>query len=77
MAYGFSASACSSLALCMLCLPRHTVLLAGAIVHAILLIGLFCWAPMPQHLAEAPLLYVVAVLWGLGSALNKTGLSSE
>ncbi|XP_019354315.1 protein unc-93 homolog B1 isoform X1 [Alligator mississippiensis] len=75
MAYGFSASACSSLALCMLCLPRHTVLLAGAIVHAILLIGLFCWAPMPQHLAEAPLLYVVAVLWGLGSALNKTGLS--
>lgn len=77
MAYGFSAAACSSLALSMLRLPRQAPLLAGAAAHAILLIGLFCWAPHPRVLDQAPLLYLVAALWGLGSALNKTSLSSE
>ncbi|XP_039395030.1 protein unc-93 homolog B1 isoform X1 [Mauremys reevesii] len=76
MAYGFSAAACSSLALSMLRLPRQAPLLAGAAVHAILLIGLFCWAPKPRGPGQAPLLYLVAVLWGLGSALNKTSLST-
>ncbi|NWY70332.1 UN93B protein, partial [Erithacus rubecula] len=75
MAYGFSASACSSLALCMLHLRRHIPLLAGAFLHAALLVTLFCWAPEPRHLAQAPLLYSIAVLWGAGSALNKTGIS--
>ncbi|NWI82994.1 UN93B protein, partial [Dryoscopus gambensis] len=75
MAYGFSASACSSLALCMLRLRRHVPLLAGAFIHAALLVTLFCWAPEPRHLAQAPLLYSIAVLWGTGSALNKTGIS--
>ncbi|NXC84854.1 UN93B protein, partial [Cercotrichas coryphoeus] len=75
MAYGFSASACSSLALCMLRLRRHIPLLAGAFIHAALLVTLFCWAPEPRHLAQAPLLYSIAVLWGAGSALNKTGIS--
>lgn len=77
MAYGFSASACSSLALCMLRLSRHIPLLAGAIIHAVLLVILFCWAPEPRYLAQAPLLYSIAVFWGTGSALNKTGISSE
>lgn len=77
MAYGFSASACSSLALCMLRLRRQIPLLAGALVHAALLVTLFCWAPEPRHLVQAPLLYAIAVLWGMGSALNKTGISSE
>ncbi|NWX80825.1 UN93B protein, partial [Alca torda] len=75
MAYGFSASAFSSLALCMLCLRRQVPLLAGAIVHAILLVTLFCWAPKPRYLLQAPLLYLIAALWGMGSALNKTGIS--
>ncbi|KFR07526.1 Protein unc-93 B1, partial [Nipponia nippon] len=76
MAYGFSASACSSLALCTLRLRRQIPLLAGALVHAALLVTLFCWAPEPRHLVQAPLLYAIAVLWGTGSALNKTGISS-
>ncbi|NXP22765.1 UN93B protein, partial [Scytalopus superciliaris] len=75
MAYGFSASACSSLALSMLRLRRHIPLLAGAIIHAGLLVMLFCWAPEPRHMAQAPLLYGIAALWGTGSALNKTGIS--
>ncbi|NWV33601.1 UN93B protein, partial [Grantiella picta] len=75
MAYGFSASACSSLALCMLRLHRHIPLLAGAFIHAVLLVTLFCWAPEPRYLAQAPLLYSIAAFWGTGSALNKTGIS--
>ncbi|NXW38682.1 UN93B protein, partial [Phaetusa simplex] len=75
MAYGLSASAFSSLALCMLRLRRQVPLLAGAIVHAALLVTLFCWAPEPRYLLQAPLLYSIAVLWGMGSALNKTGIS--
>ncbi|NXA71963.1 UN93B protein, partial [Thryothorus ludovicianus] len=75
MAYGFSASACSSLALCMLRLRRHVPLVAGAFIHTVLLVTLFCWAPEPRHLAQAPLLYSIAALWGMGSALNKTGIS--
>ncbi|NWY97814.1 UN93B protein, partial [Loxia curvirostra] len=75
MAYGFSASVCSSLALCMLRLRRHIPLLAGAFIHAVLLVTLFCWAPEPRYLAQAPLLYSIAALWGTGSALNKTGIS--
>ncbi|NXN28876.1 UN93B protein, partial [Nycticryphes semicollaris] len=75
MAYGFSASVCSSLALCMLCLRRQVLLLAGAILHAALLVTLFCWAPEPRHLQQAPLLYAIALLWGMGSALNKTSIS--
>ncbi|XP_066854948.1 protein unc-93 homolog B1 isoform X2 [Anser cygnoides] len=75
MAYGFSASACSSLALCTLRLRRQCPLLAGAFVHAAILVTLFCWAPEPRHVVQAPLLYSIAVLWGMGSALNKTGIS--
>ncbi|NXS56563.1 UN93B protein, partial [Brachypteracias leptosomus] len=75
MAYGFSASACSSLALGMLRLRRQVLLGAGAFIHAALLITLFCWAPEPRRPVQAPLLYVIAVLWGTGSALNKTGIS--
>ncbi|NWW44688.1 UN93B protein, partial [Pedionomus torquatus] len=75
MAYGFSASACSSLALCMLRLRRQVPLLAGAILHATLLVTLFCWAPEPRYLRQATLLYIIAVFWGMGSALNKTSIS--
>lgn len=77
MAYGFSASLCSSLALSMLRLRRQIPLLAGAFIHAALLVTLFCWAPQPRLVVQAPLLYTIAVLWGTGSALNKTSISSE
>uniref|UniRef100_A0A8C5THD1 Uncharacterized protein n=1 Tax=Malurus cyaneus samueli TaxID=2593467 RepID=A0A8C5THD1_9PASS len=59
----------------MLRLRRHVPLLAGAFIHAILLVTLFCWAPEPRYLAQAPLLYSIAALWGTGSSLNKTGIS--
>lgn len=75
MAYGLSASACSSLALGMLRLRRHVPLLAGAFIHAALLVTLFCWAPEPRLVGQAPLLYTIAALWGTGSALNKTSIS--
>ncbi|OXB69809.1 UNVERIFIED_CONTAM: hypothetical protein H355_009738 [Colinus virginianus] len=75
MAYGFSASTCSSLALCMLRLRRQYPLLAGALLHATILVTLFCWAPKPRQVEQAPLLYSIAALWGVGSALNKTGIS--
>ncbi|XP_053922644.1 protein unc-93 homolog B1 isoform X3 [Cuculus canorus] len=75
MAYGFSGSACSMLALGMLRLRRQLLLLAGAFVHGALLVTLFCWAPEPRLLLQAPLLFTIVVLWGLGSALNKTGIS--
>ncbi|XP_054827019.1 protein unc-93 homolog B1 isoform X2 [Eublepharis macularius] len=75
-AYGLSSAVCSSLALFMLCVPRQVPLLTGASIHAILLIALFFWDPHPKSLGEAPMLYLVAAVWGLGSALNKTGLST-
>lgn len=77
IAYGFSASTCSSLALFMLRLRRQYPLLAGALLHASILVTLFCWAPTPRQVEQAPLLYTIAALWGMGSALNKTGISSE
>ncbi|KAM9223704.1 protein max [Leptosomus discolor] len=75
LAYGCSASACSGLALCTLRWRRQIPLLAGALVHAALLVTLFCWAPEPRQPVQAPLLYAIAVLWGTGSALNKTSIS--
>lgn len=76
-AYGISSAVGSTLVLTMLRLPRQVPLLTGASIHAIILIGLFCWEPQAKNLAEAPIIYLVAAFWGLGSALNKTGLSSE
>ncbi|KAG8125356.1 hypothetical protein E2320_020572, partial [Naja naja] len=74
--YGISSAVGSTLALTMLRLPRQVPLLTGASIHAIILIALFCWEPQAKNLAEAPIIYLVAAFWGLGSALNKTGLST-
>ncbi|XP_018424475.1 PREDICTED: protein unc-93 homolog B1 [Nanorana parkeri] len=74
-AYGLSASVFSTLGLCFLRLPRQIPLAGGAIVHICILIALFFWSPAPREQSQGPMLYVVAVLWGLGTALNKTGLS--
>nr|XP_033776077.1 protein unc-93 homolog B1 isoform X2 [Geotrypetes seraphini] len=75
IAYGFSASIFSSLSLIMLKMPRQIPLVAGGVVHGFLIIALFCWAPRPKDLSQSGTVYLLTVLWGLGSALNKSGLS--
>uniref|UniRef100_A0A8C2JZZ1 Protein unc-93 homolog B1-like n=1 Tax=Cyprinus carpio TaxID=7962 RepID=A0A8C2JZZ1_CYPCA len=76
MVYGLSSSICSGLALTMLRLPRQIILLVGAFVHFVLIITLMCWSPQPREPSYLPYLLVLSALWGLGTALNKTGLST-
>ncbi|XP_044045600.1 protein unc-93 homolog B1 [Siniperca chuatsi] len=73
--YGLSCSVFSSLSLCLLRFPRWLCLVGGAAVHGVLLVVLLAWS-LPSNKPEylGPLL-VVSVLWGLGTALNKTGVS--
>ncbi|XP_073665361.1 protein unc-93 homolog B1 isoform X3 [Tursiops truncatus] len=75
VAYSLGASAASALGLLGLWLPRPAPLVAGAGLHLLLTVSLFFWAPAPRVLQHIGVLYAVAVLWGVGSALNKTGLS--
>ena len=77
VAYSLGASASSALGLLGLWLPRPVPLVAGAGLHLLLTLSLFFWAPKPRTLQHIWILYTVAVLWGVGSALNKTGISSE
>ncbi|KAH0508166.1 protein unc-93 homolog B1 isoform X1 [Microtus ochrogaster] len=76
IAYSLGASAASFLGLLGLWLPRSVPLVAGAGLHLLLTLSLFFWAPLPRVLHHSWILYVVAALWGVGSALNKTGLST-
>ncbi|XP_030643970.1 protein unc-93 homolog B1 [Chanos chanos] len=77
MIYGLSSSMCSAGSFSLLRLPRPVALLGGAAVHLCLLLALMCWSPQPQNQnQELPQLLVVAALWGLGTALIKTGLST-
>uniref|UniRef100_A0A673N1D2 Protein unc-93 homolog B1-like n=1 Tax=Sinocyclocheilus rhinocerous TaxID=307959 RepID=A0A673N1D2_9TELE len=76
MVYGLSSSICSGLSLTLLRLPRPIILLVGAFVHFVLIITLMCWSPQPQTPSYLPYLLVLSALWGLGTALNKTGLST-
>ncbi|XP_006771736.1 PREDICTED: protein unc-93 homolog B1 [Myotis davidii] len=76
VAYGLGASASSLLGLLGLWLPRQVPLLSGAGLHLLLTISLFFWAPTPRVLRHIWILYVAAILWGVGSGLNKTGLST-
>lgn len=77
LVYGLSSSVFSSLSLSLLCLPRWLCLVSGAAVHVVLLVALLA-LPLPPNKTEflGPLL-VISALWGLGTALNKTGLSSK
>lgn len=77
VAYSLGAAAASVLGLLGLWLPRQAPLVFGAGLHLLLTLGLFFWAPAPRVLQHIWILYLAAVLWGVGSALNKTGLSSE
>ncbi|KAI2668297.1 hypothetical protein H4Q32_004988 [Labeo rohita] len=76
MVYGLSSSICSGLALSLLRLPRPVILLVGAFVHFVLIIALMCWSPSSKMPSFLPYLLVLSALWGLGTALNKTGLST-
>ncbi|TRY89946.1 hypothetical protein DNTS_001669 [Danionella cerebrum] len=76
MVYGLSSSICSVLSLSLLHLPRPIILLAGAFVHFVLIIALMCWSPGPREPSWLPSLLVISALWGLGTALNKTGVST-
>uniref|UniRef100_A0A665WED6 Unc-93 homolog B1, TLR signaling regulator n=1 Tax=Echeneis naucrates TaxID=173247 RepID=A0A665WED6_ECHNA len=78
--YGLSCSVFSSLSLLILRFPRWVCLMSGAVVHFILLVVLMAFSVQRkenQTYSEymGPLL-VITALWGLGSALNKTGLST-
>ncbi|XP_061107716.1 protein unc-93 homolog B1 [Conger conger] len=74
--YGLSASLFSALSLSLLRLPRPVLLLGGGAVHMAVLVGLMCWSPSSNSLTVQLLLLALIVVWGLGSALNKTGLST-
>ncbi|XP_045414255.1 protein unc-93 homolog B1 isoform X3 [Lemur catta] len=76
VAYSLGASAASVLGLLGLWLPRPVPLVAGAGLHLLLTLSLFFWAPVPRVLQHSWILYMAAALWGVGSALNKTGLST-
>uniref|UniRef100_A0A8C6T138 Unc-93 homolog B1, TLR signaling regulator n=1 Tax=Neogobius melanostomus TaxID=47308 RepID=A0A8C6T138_9GOBI len=86
MVYGFSASIFSSLSLSLLRLPRWVCLIGGAVVHGVLIVVLLAFSPIPggdkcgtaPHSSPdylAPIL-IIAALWGLGTALNKTGVGT-
>lgn len=75
--YGLSCSIFSSLSLCILRLPRWLCLTGGAAVHLALLVALMAFSPPPKTADYLGPLLVISVLWGLGTALNKTGVSSE
>ncbi|KAK9539628.1 hypothetical protein VZT92_002133 [Zoarces viviparus] len=74
--YGLSCSVFSSLSLCLLRLPRWVCLVGGAAVHAVLLVVLLAFSPPPKSPEYLGPLLVISVLWGLGTALNKTGVST-
>ncbi|XP_031720285.1 protein unc-93 homolog B1 [Anarrhichthys ocellatus] len=74
--YGLSCSVFSSLSLCLLHLPRWVCLVGGAAVHAVLLVVLLAFSPPPKSPEYLGPLLVISVLWGLGTALNKTGVST-
>lgn len=79
--YGLSCSVFSSLSLSLLRIPRWTCLVGGAVVHFILLVVLLVLSPSPSNTLDKSSVYlvpllVISVLWGLGTALNKTGVST-
>ncbi|XP_010770578.1 protein unc-93 homolog B1 [Notothenia coriiceps] len=76
LVYGLSCSVFSSLSLCLLRLPRWVCLVGGAVVHLVLLVALLAFSPTPKTPSYLGPLLAISVLWGLGSALNKTGVST-
>lgn len=77
LVYGLSCSVFSSLSLSLLRLPRWLCLMTGAAVHVVLLVVLLALPLQPNKVELLGPLLVISALWGLGSALNKTGVSSK
>lgn len=75
--YGLSCSLGSSLSLSLLRLPRWVCLVTGAALHMVLLVVLLALPLHPNNPKFLAPLLVIAALWGLGTALNKTGVGSE
>lgn len=75
--YGLSCSVFSSLSLCLLRLPRWVCLVGGAFIQLVLLVTLMAFSPSPRESAYQGPLLIISVLWGVGTALNKTGINSE
>ncbi|XP_007894747.1 protein unc-93 homolog B1 [Callorhinchus milii] len=75
MVYGLSWSLWSLLSLS---LPRRGILVAGGVLHLTLLLTLMVWAPAPRKPTTGNMvtLHIIAGLWGLGTAFNKSGLSA-
>ncbi|KAG7265564.1 hypothetical protein CRUP_005096 [Coryphaenoides rupestris] len=73
--YGLSCSLFSILSLSLLRFPRWVTLIGGAVVHFVLIIVLLCWSPKPKQPQYLVPMLIIAVLWGIGTALNKTSLS--
>ncbi|XP_064416872.1 protein unc-93 homolog B1 [Latimeria chalumnae] len=74
--YGLASSLFSWLSLSMLRIHRQIPLLAGVGLQFLIIIGLFVWSPTPKNLSNQGWIYAVAALWGVGSVLNKTSLST-
>uniref|UniRef100_A0A674MKJ1 Unc-93 homolog B1, TLR signaling regulator n=1 Tax=Takifugu rubripes TaxID=31033 RepID=A0A674MKJ1_TAKRU len=74
--YGLSCSVFSSLSLSLLYFPRWVCLVAGAAVHVTLIVVLLALPLRPNNPEMLGPLLVISALWGLGSALNKTGVST-
>lgn len=77
LVYGLSCSVFSSLSLSLLRFPRWLCLMAGAAVHGVLLVVLLALPFSPNQPQLLGPLLLISALWGLGSALNKTGVSSK
>uniref|UniRef100_A0A2I4C1T8 Protein unc-93 homolog B1 n=1 Tax=Austrofundulus limnaeus TaxID=52670 RepID=A0A2I4C1T8_AUSLI len=73
--YGLSCSVFSLLSLSLLRFPRWVCLIGGAVVHGVLLVVLLALSVKPDSPQYLGPLLVIAALWGLGTALNKTGVS--
>ncbi|XP_041839560.1 protein unc-93 homolog B1 [Melanotaenia boesemani] len=74
--YGLSSSVFSFLCLGLLRFPRWLCLVGGAVVHLVLLVALMVFSVEPNQPKYLGPLLVISVLWGLGTALNKTGVST-
>ncbi|MBN3311701.1 UN93B protein, partial [Atractosteus spatula] len=74
--YGLVSSISSTLSLSFLRLPRPVPLLGGAALHLCLIVVLFIWSPQPRNPRVQPAIYILTALWAVGTALNKTGVST-
>uniref|UniRef100_A0A087YBX0 Unc-93 homolog B1, TLR signaling regulator n=1 Tax=Poecilia formosa TaxID=48698 RepID=A0A087YBX0_POEFO len=76
LSYGVCILGIKTLWLLILVYARWVCLMGGAAVHGVLLVVLLAMTVKPNSPEYLGPLLVIMVLWGLGSALNKTGVST-